>query len=321
MNNYEISEMPVLTTDKSGAIRRSVAAKVINLNSYPSLAGIKIAYDMSHNTGRQALTSPTGGNGNSIIFGDYISRGATIDVITSFTPAVLSQYNVLWLEEDWGSYLTPTEKTTLSDFVSSGKSVAIVGDEWSVDTIDPASPFKVFGFDYANQGIYYGVTTNITPDPITQGVNSVYLEAVDSLNVPPEAKVLVKDPSGTLNFLATRLYGNGKVAAVSDEMFFNYNVEQENNRVLGNNLMTFLALQQGRQILAESAALFEAGVASILQAEAEKIQAILAGLPEGTAFTEGELLTANRNLRDMIAGLMNLENAIMSKIDLQERLP
>ena len=46
-----------------------------------SLTGLRIAYDMSHNTGRQGLTSPTGSNQNSI----HVAIGMKITIAAKFT--------------------------------------------------------------------------------------------------------------------------------------------------------------------------------------------------------------------------------------------
>jgi hypothetical protein len=238
-SNLDVSG-PAASLNRTGAASRSLSAA--DLSALPSLAGVKIAYDMSHNlSGRQGTTSPTGANVNSHIFADYVSRGATVDVITSFTAEDLSAYNVLWLEEDWNAALSSDEKTALADFVSAGGGVMIVGDEWSLYSEDYGSPLTVFGFGYTPSTLE-GSTTRITEHRATQGVSSVYFGgAVATLTSPSEATNLVFDPSGELIGVAVRSSGAGKVVLISDELCYDGNVNGGDNERLCNNLLTFAA--------------------------------------------------------------------------------
>ena len=98
---------------------------VLRASALFSVSGKNIAYDMSHNTSRQNLSNPAGGNGSSTIFGDFTAAGATITVITTFDAATLSGFDVLWLEEDFSTALSAAEKTDLAGFVSAGGGVII----------------------------------------------------------------------------------------------------------------------------------------------------------------------------------------------------
>ena len=209
--------------------------------SQVSLAGCDIAYDMSHDTGRQNNTSPTGLNNNSTIFGDYTSRGATISVINTFDLPTLSQFNVLWLEEDFNTPLSAAEKADLSSFVSGGGSVFICCEDWAILSGDPGSPLGVFGLGYTTPGIS-GLTTNVTPHPITAGVTTVaFPGSVRSLTVGA-ATSLVQDATGTLDGFAVLGFGAGTVVAFSDELFTDATVTSADNRVLGNNMMDFVCV-------------------------------------------------------------------------------
>lgn len=219
-------------------------AKSFSLQSMGSLAGCRIAYDMSHNgaSNRQRLGSPTGGNAYSVIFGDYTSRGATISVITSFTAAVLGSYDVLWLEEDWEGVLTAAEKTILQNYVSNGGSVIINGDDWGIFSGEPGSPYHAFGFGYT-PGSAGGTTTNITVHPVTAGVTTVqFSSAVQALSLPGSAVSLVRNPTGTRTYISVLEYGAGRVAAVCDEFFINGVSILADNRVLGNNLIEWVCV-------------------------------------------------------------------------------
>jgi hypothetical protein len=232
---------PLWRTPSISGLRSLSTTAALDVSTLPSLAGVKIAYDMSHNTGRQALTSPTGGNGNSTLFADYRGRGATIDVITSFTAPVLSGYTVLWLEEDFNTALSATEKTVLADFVSGGGSVVMCCEDWAAFTDDPGSPLGVFGFGYASHTLE-GSTTQITQHVATTGVSSVEFQgSVRSLNVPEEGTTLVRDAEGSYSGVAVRSFGAGHVTVLVDEICIDGTVDLADNRRLCNNLVSYSA--------------------------------------------------------------------------------
>ncbi len=213
--------------------------KAFNATAYPSLMGCTIAYDMAHDGGIQRRAAPSSGNGASTLFGDYTSRGATITEITTFNLATLSQYCVLWMEEDWYTALTAAEKTDLFAWVNTGGCVLIHGDNWSEFHADYGSPLKVFGFSYTNTNTS-GITSNIGTHVTTTGVNTLYFDAADAiLNVPVGATVLAKDPPNTYNLAAVAVIGMGKVAVISDDIFLNNTINNQDNRVLANNLLTW----------------------------------------------------------------------------------
>lgn len=70
-----------------------------------------------------------------------------------------------------------------------------------------------------------------------------------------------------------------------------------NTRVLGENLV-------------QSAALFEAGVAALINTEAEKMQRLIAR-NEGNA----TLVYTNGQIRDIVCCLKDLENGIIAKVN------
>jgi len=201
-----------------GAFANTVMPANVTASVLPlaSLAGVRIAYDMSHNTGRQLLTSPTGTNSNSTTFADYASRGASMTVITTFTLATLNQYDVLWLEEDFNGVLTATEQAALASFVAGGGGVIVCCEDWGVFTANPATPHQVFGFGYAPGGLS-GTTPNITPHPTTDGVTSItFSGAVQSLAIPLGALSLVQDVGGTLHAVSMLDVGAGHTAFMAD---------------------------------------------------------------------------------------------------------
>lgn len=228
----------VLELDPGESVPNTVTIsmnKAFSAQSLSPLTGLRIAYDMSHNSGRQAATSPTGGNGNSIMFGDYIARGATISVITTFDLATLNNYDVLWLEEDFSNALTATEQTVLATWVTNGGSVVVLAEDWV-----GGSPLTPLGYAYFN-AFASGITSNIAVHPLTDGVSSLRFEATGrGLTEPAGATWIAKNMSDNGPFISVRTLGAGKVVVLSDEFFFNSIVDLEDNRLLGNNMMTWL---------------------------------------------------------------------------------
>ncbi len=217
--------------------------KAFSTASYPSLSGCSIAYDMSHNTGRQGQTAPSVGNGNSTIFGDLTARGATITEITTFDLATLNQYDVLWMEEDWNTVLSAGEKSLLLSWVTAGGSLFIYGDNWGYFTAEIGSPLHPFGYSYTSHHIA-GTTTNIASHDITSGVSSINFGSSDTyINVPSGSTVLVRDPSDSYDMAAISQVGMGKLAVLTDDIFYNGQLGQADNRVFANNLMTWLCVR------------------------------------------------------------------------------
>lgn len=213
------------------SMEKSTAATV-----YPGLSCLKIAYDMSHDNGRQGMGRPTSPTGiYTTLFGDYVARGATITEIFTFNLATLQMYDVLWLEEDWFAVLTAAEMADLQAFVMAGGGVLISGDEWT----NP-EPFSAFGFGYTG-GSSSGTTSNIGTHVVTTGVNTITLAgSQNGLTIPLAARPLVNETTGAYPYVAIMKYGMGKIAVVTDELFINLVIGSTDNRVLGNNLMTWL---------------------------------------------------------------------------------
>lgn len=200
-----------------------------------SLTGLRIAYDMSHNTGRQGLTSPSGSNQNSILFGDYVSRGATITVITTFDLATLSNFDVLWLEEDFNNDLDASERALLETWVSNGGSVVILAEDWA-----GASPLIPLGYSYVGSA-GGSSSTNLNTHPLTEGVTTIQFSGTGiGLGEPVGATWILKNSAGTGTFISAREYGAGKVVVLADEFLINGTVGLADNRVLGNNIMSWL---------------------------------------------------------------------------------
>lgn len=207
------------------------------IQDYAPLTGCVIGYDMSHNTGRQGLTLPT--TNNSVIFGDFAARGATITTLLTFTPTDLAGLDVLWLEEDWYNDLSPTEQNDLADWVDGGGSVVIMGEDWAA-----ASPHTPFDFGYDGGPGATGATDKITNHEITDGITVVNnLATVRGTTIPAMATSLVRNMSETSHLFVYRSFGAGKVFVITDEIFINSQLSVSNRR-LGNQLMTWLCVRE-----------------------------------------------------------------------------
>ncbi len=212
----------------------------VTTTSYPPLTGVKIAYDMTHNTGRQGAGAPTNVTNFYTSFqNDLTGRGATITEIYTFDMATLNLYDILWIEEDWNSVLSAAEMTLLQSWVTAGGKVFISGDEWS-----SPQPFSVFGYSYTG-GTTFGTTNVINAHPATMGVSSIALAGCQAgVNSPVGAYPLVMDVNNSYAYASVYPVGCGMVVVVTDELFINSVINSQDNRVLGNNLFTFMWIQE-----------------------------------------------------------------------------
>lgn len=220
-------------------IKVPTALDKVTTMSYPSLTGVKIAYDMTHNNGRQGLGAPSNPlNVYSTFQGDLTGRGATITEIYTFDLATLNLYDILWLEEDFTAVLSAAELTLLQTWVTAGGRLFIIGDEWS-----SPQPFSVFGFSYTG-GFTSGTTNVINPHPATMGVSSIKLVGCQAgVNSPVGAYPLVMDVNNSYAYASVYPVGCGMVVVVTDELFIDGYLTQNDNRVLGNNLFSFMWIQ------------------------------------------------------------------------------
>jgi hypothetical protein len=250
-----------LSSVRTGGLRRASGGRAAlaltpdEVAALPPLTGISMAYDKSHNgNGRQGITSPDEGNANSTIFGDLTTRGATIQVITSFNAELLAGFDVVWLEE--GTALSEDDQTVLANYVAEGGAAIVYGDQWSTP-----SPLQVFGFGYAG-GAFNGIATNITQHPVTEGVKSLQFTAVQALSTAEGSTTLVTSPDGRALVGFTDV-GAGRVVVITDEICSNEenggDVASEDNELLCNNLVTYAS---GRE--SETTETVDGGEAAII---------------------------------------------------------
>jgi len=171
------------------------------------------------------------------------SRGYIVDTLVSgpITPAALEGYDVFVIPQAHASY-TLEELTVVQSFVGNGKGLLVIGDDY------PWAYTELTGF----AGIAWapggtgGITTDITPHAVTQGVSTVYLAGpYAQINVSSPALDLIRDQNGSV-MLAVSEVGSGRVAGFVDaDSIMDWSVNSADNLQLALNMVEWLAAQAG----------------------------------------------------------------------------
>jgi hypothetical protein len=168
---------------------------------------------------------------------DLTSRGYIIGTHISgpITLSVLDNYDVFVIPQAHYFY-TSDELSAMQSFVAAGGGLLVIGDDYPQVYTDLTS---FAGISWMSGGVS-GVTTDITPHPVTQEVTSVYMVApVAEITVRCPAQDLVRDVAGGI-MLAVSEYP-GKVIGFADEDSLGYGISEKDNRVLANNMIDWLA--------------------------------------------------------------------------------
>jgi DNA-binding beta-propeller fold protein YncE len=196
------------------------------------LDGKMILYDRSH--GQPDLWY------YSIMYNDLVNAGAQIlqNFTYPITAEILEPYDILWINCcGWTSW-TFSELLALQNWVSDGGAVFIHGSQ-SPATSGPA---QIFDIDYQSGSCTWGTTTDVTPHPISLGVNSVYVDyTCYYLHSTGEALSVVRDLLERHHIMAHQGSG-GKLVIVGANDFHDFDIDQDDNRLLANNIMAWLAL-------------------------------------------------------------------------------
>jgi PKD repeat protein len=164
-------------------------------------------------------------------------RGYTVDRLTSgpITTTLLAGYNVFVIPQAVISY-SPAELSAIHSFVSSGGGLLVIGDH------EPNIYTDLTGFAGISwiKGGVSGITTDITPHEVTQGVSSVYLDApLAKIIVTDEARDLIRDSAGNIMLAVSEHVG--RVVGFTDEDSLWYDdIVQEDNLRLANNMIDWL---------------------------------------------------------------------------------
>ncbi len=104
-----------------------------------------------------------------------------------------------------------------------------------------AGPASIFGMYYVSGSCTSGPTTNITPHPITSGVRIVNVDSTCwRLASGVGSDILVRDPAGQPHVVA-RQHSGGKMVVLASEDLADNMIRRDDNRLLGNNILAWLA--------------------------------------------------------------------------------
>jgi hypothetical protein len=210
-----------------GTTANNVKTKIV------SVKPIKyVLFDQTHGT--DSITS------YSTWIKSLAERGYMVEtnIIEPITPTVLEDYDVFISAQAHSSY-TANEFLAIQNFVSNGGGLLVIGDDYPWIYTDLTS---FAGITWAAGGAS-GITTDITPHPVTNGVMFVYLDApVAIMNATGVAQDIVRDPTGNIMLVVSE-QPSGKVIGFADEgSLWNYAIDQADNLRLANNMIDWLAI-------------------------------------------------------------------------------
>lgn len=178
-----------------------------------------------------------------LVYSDWVraieNEGYIIEVLTT-TPinqSTFEGYDIFIIPQAW-SYYTSDELNAIKDFVRNGGGLLVIGDDYP-DIYTQITSFAGINWDREGGG-YGGYTTDITPHPVTERVNSVYFGYPGRLLVSPPAQDLIRDSYGNV-MLAVAEVGLGAVACIADEQSINiYYISYADNLRLAINMISWL---------------------------------------------------------------------------------
>jgi YVTN family beta-propeller protein len=224
-----------LTLDNTGPIPLNFTIhefipEVIPLNP-EDLDGKRILYDRGHGQ------PPT--YDYDTLIADLVAAGAEVDENFTFpiTAATLEDYDVLWSNCCGNTNWTFGELSIVEDWLNAGGAVLIQGEN-SPATTGPAGIFDIV-YDYS--GCFDGPTTDIHAHPISNGVAAVYIDYTCSQLVTGDGTDIVVYGSQAQPHIAAHEASGGKMVVVSSEDFTDWTIDNEDNRLLALNTMTWLA--------------------------------------------------------------------------------
>jgi len=211
--------------------------------SLMGLTGVAILWDRSH--GEQPMSSW------SVIISDLIARGATAtENFEPITSTLLEDYDLLWLT-DYMDFFATSEILAVQAWVRAGGSLFFECDE-SLPQIASLLSGLGSGITYLDPPASAGTTTNIYPHETTEGVSSVELAAPQSnLAVSAPAGVLVDD-AFDLHVCAYSEVDDGRIFALSDEIFNDYVIGAADNQLFVNQVIDWLTGGPGWLIVTPS---------------------------------------------------------------------
>ncbi len=198
------------------------------------LTGVRVLYDYSHSQYSDTYWWRT-------FIGDLQARGATVAMNrVPITPAILAACDVYWITDVQAPFAT-NEIVALRDWVEAGGGLLLEGDQ-SATAWNAVLAGMGAGIEYSATPGTKGVTTQVLPHVVTLDVSSVLLYNnvghLSSVSYP--ARLLLNDNAGLAN-AAHSVAGAGRIVVFADEPFYNEYITAEDNRLLGNQVMDWLA--------------------------------------------------------------------------------
>jgi YVTN family beta-propeller protein len=195
------------------------------------LAGKRILFDRGH--GQPASSQ------YSRLIGDAVAAGAVV-VENWYFPieaSVLEGYDILWINccgnLSWGY----SELHAVSNWLQRGGAVLVQGESNMVT----AGPASIFDIHYTPEACTSGATSAVALHPVSAGVSWVHIASTCSRLAPSAAAdIVVNDQAGRPHIVA-RQHRNGKMVVISARDLQDSNFFYEDNRLLGNNILAWLA--------------------------------------------------------------------------------
>ncbi len=194
------------------------------------VSGTRILYDRAH--------GEPGTWDYSTLVNDAIGAGAVVSESYSVIDAsVLAGYDVLWVNCCGGTAWSFGELNAVNDWLSQGGAVFVQGESSNATT----SPAGIFNITYQSGNCTSGTTTNISDHPISKGVSAVNVEGTCwRLATGSGADIVVYDLQSQPHIVAQEQSG-GKMVVVASEDFTNGYIGNNDNYLLANNILAWLA--------------------------------------------------------------------------------
>jgi len=179
----------------------------------------------------------------SIWTSSLITTGHIVDLTTSsLTLSLLEGYDILIIPQARFAFHS-SEIKAIQTFVKNGGGLFVIGDDHPSIYTDLTSFTGISWID----GGFNGITIDITPHPVTEGVSSVYFgSSLSKLALKGSAQSIIRINS--ISELAVSSYYNGRVAGVSDEnTVLDGDIDQADNSILFTNLILWLGLGKARE--------------------------------------------------------------------------
>ncbi|NIV68233.1 hypothetical protein GWN43_05235 [Candidatus Bathyarchaeota archaeon] len=270
--------VPLLTTGSSQTITylwNPTTIREYNITAYaPPVTGENFTID--NQVTRMADVRPpililfdqTHGTDSIFHYGVWIEslaeRGYIIETHdrASITGEALSSYDIFVVPQARHSY-SSTELSAIQDFVLDGHGFLVVGDDYP-DIYTSLTDFANITWVSGGRG---GYTTDITPHPVTDGVDTAFFSSpVSRLLVESPAEDLIRDEKGYVMLAASEV-GDGKVIGIADEHSINnHYISYADNLRLANNMIGWLFSlpEHDLRVTLESPRLLEPEASSIL---------------------------------------------------------